>query len=716
MIRDLLAMEAYFDENRILTIYIAKAAIFKTAPQSFKLMSENGKMNNIKIISVEEKSDLYVYKTKIPYNVAFDFSLNYFIIGDSGLKSPLFVGDFTKTQKFEENYFYDKNDLGASIVNDKTHFKIWAPTASQMQVMYRPSHTLDFKYKNLTKSKQGLWSVTINKRLTKYEYLFFINMNNIWQQFRDPYAHASTPNGLVSVVYDPQAFKAEDKLLSARHKIPKFQDAIIYRLSIRDFTSNASSGVKKEWRGKYLGLTQRDSKNRDREITSLDYIKNMGFSHIQLLPVYDFATVDEIRPYNNIYTYGYYPDQLMIPEGSYATDVKDPYQRIRELKTLISTIHKENIGVIMDLSFKRLFNIKLSGFEYSVPGYYFHKVANKYIFNYKLKMVQKVIIDTFIWWLKTYQVDGFRLSDSKDIAPNIINNIHRELLKINKNIIFMVDSVQKSNSSEISKAFPAALFGMAVTKGEHIKGYLTGNIGERDNFILGLTGLLVHNDPKNNINFLETLHTRTLSDTLTSFEQNISQSKLQKIILLANVCVLIAQGIPLFVQGQEFYRSKKMLFSTEFMNSNISEIDWNKLNEHHLDLKVIKDLICLRKHKLPELRMMTKNEIRKKVKYEVTHNGLIKIFYDNINRPKENRPLIIFINNSGKRILINFKKENEVIFDTIKGVWKSKKRIKEIYISPYQMIILRENVIKVKTITRQELINKRIFNNIKQFS
>ncbi len=716
MIRDLLAMEAYLDENRIVTVYISKAAIFKTAPQSFKLMSESGKINNLRITSAEEKSDLFIYKARIPYNVAFDFSLNYFVIGDSGLKSPLFIGDFTKSDKFEENYFYEENDLGASIVKNKTIFKIWAPTASKMQVMYRPFNTQDFTYQNLTKSKQGLWIVVINKRLTKYEYLFFVKMNNSWQELRDPYAHASTANGIVSVVYDEEAFKVEDKLLLAKHKINKFQDAIIYRLSIRDFTSNASSGIKKEFRGKYLGLTQRKTTNRFKDSTNLDYIKNMGFTHIQLLPVYDFGTVDEIRPNNNVYTYGYYPDQLMIPEGSYASSVADPYQRIRELKNLISVIRKENIGVIMDLSFKRLFNIKLSGFQYSVPGYYFHKVANKYIFNYKLKMVQKVIIDTFIWWLKTYKVDGFRLSDSKDIPFNVVNNIRKELLKINKDVIFMVDSIQGSSSSEISKAYPTALFGLSVTKGEHVKGYLTGNFLERDNFILGLTGLLVDNDPKNNINFLQTLHTRTLYDTLTSFEKNIAELKLQKIILLSNVCLLISQGIPLFVQGQEFYRSKNMLFSTEFMKSSISEIDWNKLNQHHLDLKILKDLICLRKHKLPELRMLTKNEIRKKVRYEVTHNGLIKIFYENTNSPKEHRPLIIFINNSGKPLLINFKKENQVIFDTIKGTHKKIKLIKELDISPYQMIILRESIVKIKTITRQELIDKRIFDNIKKFS
>ncbi len=716
MIRDLLAMESYLEEDRFLTIYIAKAAIFKTAPQSFRIINENGKINNLRIINVQEKSEHYEYRARIPYNIAFDITQNYFVIGDSGLKSPLFIGDFTKSPKFAETFFYDGHDLGVHIVNGKTIFKIWAPTAAQMQVMFRAPKVTKFEYHNLKKSKAGLWSLTVDQQLTKYEYLFFVNMNNMWQELRDPYAHASTANGLISVVYDPSAFKAEDKLLNNRHKMVAHSNMIIYRLSIQDFTNNASSGIKREFRGKYSGLAQHNTKNRYKDITNIDYIKNMGFTHIQLLPVYDFGTVDETKVTKSIYTYGYYPDQLMVPEGSYASSVKDPYTRIRELKNLISTIHNENIGVIMDLSFKRLFNIKLSGFQHSVPGYYFHKVANRYMFNYKLKMVQKILIDTFVWWLKAYKVDGFRLSDSKDVPFEVINNIRKELVKLNPQILFVVDSERDSKAVELSQEYRAALFGLAVSQGDHQKGYLTGNILQRDNFILGLTGLLTRRDPKHNINFLQTLHTRTLYDTVISFERNITAIKLRKIILLSNACLLISQGIPLFVQGQEFYRSKKMLFSSEFMKSSISEIDWNKLHDHHVDLKILKQLITLRKTKLPELHMSSKAEIRKKVKYEVTHNGLIKIFYENINCKKETRPLIIFINNAGRPLLINFKKNNQIIFDTNKGIHKTTKLVKELEIKPYEMVILRESVKKIKTITRQELIDRRIANNIKKFN
>ena len=612
MIRDILTMEAYLEKARSLIIYVSKTAIFKTAPQGFQLLSEQGKVNNLKIINVSEKTEMYVYEVQIPFNVPFDFTMNYSIVGDSGIKSPLFIGNFTKTDKFNNIYYYDGDDLGAVIIKEKTYFKLWSPTSTQARLLYRPQNSKTFISIDMKYDKKGIWSVVINKKLTRCQYLFFINMNNRWQKLRDPYAKASTANGVYSVVYDSDAFRDENRALSKKYELKYHTEAIIYRLSLQDFTAHESSGVSKKFRGKYLGLIEHGTVNKYNQATNIDYIKNMGFTHIQLLPVYDFGSLDETGKSNDVYTYGYYPDQLMVPEGSFATDAEDPYIRIKELKQVISYMHRLNIGVIMDISFKRMFNIQLSGFEYSVPGYFFHKSEGQFMFNYDLKMVRKVIVDTFIWWVKAYKIDGFRLSDSKNVPINIINDIRKALLKINKNFIFISDSHRHSQAIELSKRFVNSVFGSSTADGVETHGYLTGDLNKQDSFILGITGLLNKAQPNDNINFLQTLHTRTLHDALSGFKRKFKKEERRQIILLSNCCLTISQGIPLFVQGQEFYRSKQMLYSTEFLDRSFSQLDWNNLETYKNEVKIIKELIWMRKNILPELKLINKNEIRKK--------------------------------------------------------------------------------------------------------
>ena len=271
---------------------------------------------------------------------------------------------------YDKTYYYQGNDLGVSYNVQASLFKIWSPLAESVQlVLYRTGHTEEvIAVKQLRKLEDGTWETQVVGDLEGYYYTFQVRHEGIVYVVVDPYAKAVGVNGKRGMVVDLERTNPEGWETHLRPNFDKPTDAIIYELHIRDVSSDPNSHIKQI--GKFLGLTEQGTRSNEGELTGLDHIKDLGVTHVQLLPCYDFYTVDETKGDTPQYNWGYDPLHYNVPEGSYATDPYDGHVRIKEFKALIKSFHEAGIGVIMDVEYNHTCIGENSFFEHIVPDYY----------------------------------------------------------------------------------------------------------------------------------------------------------------------------------------------------------------------------------------------------------------------------------------------------------------------------------------------------------
>jgi pullulanase len=247
---------------------------------------------------------------------------------------------------------YNGKDLGLTYSPAAATFKIWAPTATAATLNLYKSDIGGNAIRSISmnKGENGVWQITVPENLKNSYYTFKVNIGNTWsEEVVDPYAKACGTNGLRAQVID---LKETNPVGWAQDKSPNFSsankqtDAIIYELHVRDASIHASSGIKNK--GKFLGLAEVGTKNSAGQSTGLSHIKELGVTHVHLLPFYDYNSVDETKSAVQ-YNWGYDPVNYNIPEGSYSTNPADGKVRIKELKELIKTMHSNGLRIIMDV-------------------------------------------------------------------------------------------------------------------------------------------------------------------------------------------------------------------------------------------------------------------------------------------------------------------------------------------------------------------------------
>ncbi|WP_188355659.1 type I pullulanase [Galliscardovia ingluviei] len=342
-------------------------------------------------------------------------------VADYG-KAQAIAGSIVRTKDFDKQYAYDGTDLGATWSKQNTVFKLWAPTASQVELnTFASDQSADAalaKTYPMTRGDKGVWSVTLDGDISNTAYTYAVHFaDGTVNESTDPYATAATVNGDRSVV-----LADSEKTIADFKRMPEFKGgsthAVVAETHIRDFTKSATSGVDEAKRGTYLGFIQTGTKNTAGNATGLDYLKNLGITHVQLQPIFDYASVDETKPLDDSnYNWGYDPKNYNVPEGSYSSNASDPATRIRETKQMIQGIHKAGIRVIMDVVYNHVDNAAEHAFGKTVPGYYFRYTkdgnlsANTGVSNdtaSERAMMRKYIVDSVTYWAKEYNVDGFR--------------------------------------------------------------------------------------------------------------------------------------------------------------------------------------------------------------------------------------------------------------------------------------------------------------------
>lgn len=556
------------------------------------------------------------------------------------------IGSYVRSKAFDDKYAYDGDDLGCTYRSNQTQIKLWAPTAKEVELnLYHSldNSSLPSEVIKMTRGDRGVWTSILKGDNKGYAYDFKLTFGNGQVTHTDdPYSKAVTINGDRTVIEDYDHIKPSDF-----YRMPSFSkptDAIVYETSIRDFTSDPNSGIKDK--GKFLGMIE-SGRTPTGQVTGLDYLKSLGITHVQIMPSFDFASIDETKSLKDQYNWGYDPKNYDVPEGSYSTDPYNPTARIMEMKEMINGLHKAGIRVIMDVVYNHVYDPKKQAFELTVPGYYFHYDADNNPTGIsgcgndiasQRKMVRKYIIDSVSYWAKNYNIDGFRFDIMSLLDRETMNDVRAALNKIDPGIItygegwdmasytkevgttqytanqtpgvgFFNDDIRNAVKGEDNGAG-----GLVVGNGEEAT-FDTDAKRFTDSFLradwLHYDSWEPHNyaSPSQMIDYVACHDGKTLYDYLKSKLPNESDQMIAKRIRLANTMVMLGEGIPFFQSGQEGLRTKDDNANSYNSSIKINQIDWDRIGANKDSVNYFKRLTKLRKQ-LAVLRLNSFEKIR----------------------------------------------------------------------------------------------------------
>ena len=554
-------------------------------------------------------------------------------------------------QKFDYEV-YTGNDLGAVYSPKMTRFKVWAPEAESVKLnLYKQGEGDNLIEQHIMKkSANGTYVFEKQGDCNGIYYTYTVVNHGEEQEAVDPYTKAAGVNGQRGMVINlaktnPQCFEL-DGYRNPEH----ITDAIIYEGSVRDFTMDESSGVFHN--GKFLGLTEANTTNHFGEATALDYISGLGVTHVQILPAFDFETVDE-KNQKAQYNWGYDPDNYNVPEGSYAVSPYDGAVRIQEMKQMVLALHSRGIGVIMDVVFNHTYRRDDSNLQKIVPGYYYRSDETGYTNGSGCgnevasdrPMVQKLIVDSLIYWAKEYHIDGFRFDLMGVLDIDTMNVIAERLKEIRPDVYLYGEGWNGGPSSlaEEKRAFKASAkkmpgIGMfnddirdtikgSVFYDDHL-GFVNGGTHLENALRYGITGAVAHpqvdydaygskpwaKEPGQSINYVSCHDNYTLWDKLSVSCPEASEEKKKAMNRLCAAIVFTSQGVPFIQAGEEFLRSKPLPEKKGFAENSynmpdaVNSIKWDNIHEYPDMIAYYKGLMALRKAH-PVFRMQSEAEM-----------------------------------------------------------------------------------------------------------
>ena len=592
---------------------------------------------------------------------------------------------------------YKGNDLGLTYSKRKSVFKLWSPAAKEVTLrLYEKGEGGKAVLTKKMKPKgKGLWLAKTGGNKEGLFYTYQVSLGDtLLAETPGPYVRATGVNGLRGMIVDFAKTNPEGWQNDQRPPLAHFQDIILYELHLRDISVHENSGIKNK--GKYLGLTETSTKTPDGLSTGLDHIKELGVTHVHLLPVFDFLSIDESNLDQHKYNWGYDPQNYNVPEGSYSTDPYDGRVRIREFKTMVKALHENGLRVIMDVVYNHTGSTENSSFNLTAPYYYYRLDENGFFSDAsgcgnetasERPMMRKFMIESMKYWAQEYHVDGFRLDLMGIHDIETMNLAAAELHKIDPTIFIYGEGWTAGTSPlpEIRRAVKAnakKLKGVAVfsddfrdgVKGNVFEpkaaGFATGNYKLAESVKFGITGAVNHpqvdyakvnyskfawaNEPADCINYVSCHDNHTLWDRLVNSRKGDQEADLLKMDKLAQTMVLTSQGIPFLLAGEEFVRTKEGLDNSYQSADRFNRINWDNKKKYKDLFTYYKDLIALRK-KHPAFRMGTAEAIRKNIKFmDSPFDYIIGYSIDGAAAGDSWKRILVFFNGSkiGKRMTI----------------------------------------------------------------
>lgn len=693
--------EAYLDDYDKVIVFMSRNS-YDGVSNKFYLKNTRGKVNELHIQTIETTQNNYNKYTLRLYEpiVVGD---EYYVEHQHARQTILEYSGIVKTERFDEEFYYEASDLGYTYTEAQTSFALWAPSAARVKVEIKKNDVL-YTYE-MQRTQRGVFRYSVLENLENATYVYFVRVNGVWNETIDPYGIASIENARRSAVVDINKVQCKQYPLPPMNS---YCDAIIYEASIRDFTMQSGIGV--EHAGKFLGFIEENDKTKERN-TGFHYLKNLGITHLQVMPVIDFGSVDEVYPLMH-YNWGYDPVQYRTLEGSFSEEPANPYARMMEFSKLMEECHKAGIRVNLDVVFNHVYDMEESSFHKVVPNYYFQMNEHGDFSNGTYcgndvdslrKMCRKYIIDACEFLVKMYHIDGLRFDLMGILDVDTINEIQQRCIGLNPDFMIygegwdMPSFLEQRKRASIgnnahmpfighfSDRFRDVVKGRTSTNEVNIKGYCTGAVYLIDimkNCLSasctqqGMEALFAQ--PINVVNYVECHDNMTSWDKLKECcKEDSKEVRIAKHKMLI-AAVMVSQGIAFLHSGQEFARSKHGLANTYEEIDEINKIDYSRRNQYQDVVDATKDLIQIRKTH-PALRYATKEEIERYVTFEDIER---KVLLYKIKDEQED--IVVIFNPTGENFTYEFPKAYPLLYNNGKS---EDILIKKVNITPYSTII-----------------------------
>ncbi|MFO7815638.1 MAG: type I pullulanase [Halanaerobiales bacterium] len=552
---------------------------------------------------------------------------------------------------YRPEFIYSSEDLGVNYSKRETMVKLWAPTAKnvKLEIYNHYKNEEPFEVFELIEGISGSWKIKLKGDYAGKYYLFAVDFGNRIEKTIDPYAKGLAPNSQMGLIVNLDKTNPKDWESDKCKSLDSSVDAVIYEVHVRDFSTSPYSGIKN--RGDYLAFTEQGTVNNQGLSTGLDHLKELGVTHVHLLPVFDYATVDEENRYE--YNWGYDPHFYNVPEGSYANK-PEGYQRIKEFKKMIKSLHDNGIGVIMDVVYNHTYYTKESAFQKTAPGYFYRLINDCYLTNgsgcgneiaTERPMVRKFIIDSLKYWVKEYHIDGFRFDLMGLMDKETMYTIENVLHDMNSDILLYGEpwaaepphledhqKIGKGDQRDHNIAFFNDNFRDAL-KGNtdgFTKGYVNGKYETYSDIKRGIVGSIDYSfelkdfasKPEETINYVSAHDNLTLWDKINKSVSKAPEDDRIKMDRLAQAIVFTSQGVPFIQGGEEFLRTKYGNHNSYNAGDHINQIKWERKTYYYDTFLYYKGLIKLRKEH-PAFRMKDPEMIRRKLHFIESEDAAI---------------------------------------------------------------------------------------------
>ena len=585
--------------------------------------------------------------------------------------------DFYSSKTFEKQFTYTGNDLGAVWSPARTLFRLWAPTALAVSVNLYAGGTAGvsdlIEQIPMMRSAKGTWTAEKWGDLNGVYYTYQVTVNGRTVEACDPYARTTGVNGQRAMIIDLESTnpKGWDKDRDPHYGAP-ISDAVLYELHVRDLSMDKSSNIRHK--GKFLGVAETGRRSRAGYPTGLDHIKELGITHLHLLPVFDYGSVDEARPRSRQFNWGYDPMNFNVPEGSYSTDPYHGAVRVAEMKKMVKALHDNGISVVMDVVYNHVYKREEFCFNQIVPGY-FSRIGATGVYSdgsccgndtaSERSMVQKYIVDSVKYWADEYHIDGFRFDLVGLIDTDTINAVMDTVHETHPNVIFygegwtMPTNLTKPGYSMTTQGNSALVPGFAFFS-DTVRDLLRGTVFHSDapGYV---TGTHVHKDaleacfmgvplwaaqPEQNVNYVSCHDNNTLFDRIAMAAPEAPLEVLARMNRLAAAFCMLSQGVPFFQAGEELLRTKpgkggKFESNSYRSPDSVNSLKWDTLEnkEYRKNLAYYKGLIAFRKAH-PSLRLRTRDQV-----WSTVHpigNGNPHVLAFLIDGEEEERIFVVF--------------------------------------------------------------------------
>lgn len=561
---------------------------------------------------------------------------------------------------------YDGEDLELTVDAKGTHFALWSPKAEAVRVnLYATDrNTPSIQTIDMTLTPGGVWRASVPQKLYGRYYTFQIKNAGKWlDETPGVWAKAVGTNGHRAAIIDMDKTDPEGWDKDMGPALGAITDAVIYEMHHRDFSMHPSSGI--VHKGKFLALTEPMTKSVAGDATGIDHLKELGVTHVHILPSYDYNSVDESNLPANQYNWGYDPYNYNAPEGSYSTDPANPGTRIKEMKEMVKALHDAGIGVVMDVVYNHTANNDDSNFSLTAPGYYYrHRPDGSYSdasgcgneTASDRQQMRDFIVNSVKYWAKEYHIDGFRFDLMAIHDIETMNQVAAALKEINPNIFVYGEGWTAGDSplapeKRALKENVAKMKGVAVfsddirdaVKGHYSdasdRGFATGKPGNEETVKIGIVAATAHpqvdyskgnnskfayaSSPTQIINYVSCHDDLMLTDKLAKSMPASTEAERQRAARLAQTIVFTSQGTPFMFAGEEIFRDKHGVHNSYKSPDSINAIDWTLKHTNADQYEYYRQLIKLRKSH-PAFRMTKAEDIARNIVFD-----------------KENRPNVI---------------------------------------------------------------------------